>query len=335
MNRLQVFHPESRDNLEREVCVPDSVKKAQELGLKKKKLRTGYAPTKDDFIDDDDMDMEDGTHKKTARDLMWENGGPGVWAPDYRESYDLKDPEWRFDAIPEILDGKNIMDYVDPDIDAKLAVLEKEEEQLAAEAEAAAMGDDESDLDEEEEAAVEAIRERKKEFRMMSHANKSENKPMMPRAIRGRPKDKHDRGVLDSETIRKKMEGYGVDTSDMLENRKRGRSVERRLMKALPEDSKDEMDMDGLSKKQAKKQRKENSSKFARDVSRARSHTRPREPSQVGLKDEAAVALAKKLDKEGRTMWEGLSGEGDQRKSVHLVKWMNTGKKRNGTTNKR
>jgi hypothetical protein len=151
MNRLQVFHPEARDGLDRDICIPESVQ--MQAGKKKIKSRIGYAPSKHDdvFDDDDDDEMDDNTVKKTARDLMWENGGPGVWAPDYRESYDLKDPEWRFDAIPEVMDGKNIMDFVDPDIDAKLAALEKEEDQLAAESEAAAMGDDESDLDEEEE----------------------------------------------------------------------------------------------------------------------------------------------------------------------------------------
>jgi nucleolar GTP-binding protein len=51
MNRLQVFHPEARDNLDRDVCVPESVKKEQEQGLKKRKqVRTGYAPTKDDGL---------------------------------------------------------------------------------------------------------------------------------------------------------------------------------------------------------------------------------------------------------------------------------------------
>jgi nucleolar GTP-binding protein len=334
MNRLQVYHPEARDNLERDICIPDSVK--AQAGKKATKSRIGYAPTKDDNVDSDD-DMDDDTVKKTARDLMWENGGPGVWAPDYREQYDLADPEWRFDAIPEILDGKNIMDYVDPDIDAKLQALEKEEEQLAAESEAAAMGDDESDLDEEEEAAVEAIRERKKEFRMMSGANKSENKPMMPRMIRGRAKDKHDRGALDSGEIKKNMEKYGVDVTTMLENgHKRGRSVDRRRQRAVSDDEMEEVvNTDGLSERQAKKQKKEIREKKKREHSLARSHSRPREPSQVGLKDESAASIAKKLDKQGRKKWEGLSGEGDQRKSVHLVKWMNTGKKRMGTHNKR
>lgn len=344
MNRLQVFYPEARDNLERDAFIPDSVKAEQAKGGRPdtKKSRVGYAPTKDDDDDnDDDMQMDDGATKKTARDLMWENGGPGVWAPDYREQYDLKDPEWRFDAIPEILDGKNIMDYVDPDIDAKIAALEKEEDQLEAEANAAAMGDDDSDLDEEEAAAIEAIRERKNEFRMMSHANKSDNKPIMPRAIRGRAKDKHDRGALDEENIRKKMDGYGVDTTEMIERgRKRGRSVDRRRSRSVAiSDESDadmaEMDTDGMSKKQIKKQKKEKTDKKKREHSLARAHSKPREPSQAGLKDDNAASVAMKLDKQGKKVWEGMSGEGDNRKSVHLVKWMNTGKKRMGTHNKR
>jgi nucleolar GTP-binding protein len=341
MNRLQVFYPNARDNLERDVCIPDSVKETRESGETVKKSRTGYAPTKHDAAEGDDEEMTENPTKKTARELMWENGGPGVWGADYREIYDLKNPEWKFDDIPQIMDGKNIADYVDPDIEAKLAMLEKEEEQLAAEAEAAAMGDDESDLDEEEEAAVEAIRERKKKFRMMNHVNSTDNKPIMPRAIRGRAKDKHDRGALNADEIKKKMDEYGVDTSAMIERgRKRERSVDsrRRSRQVSDEDDVDmgeEMDVDGLSKGQLKKQKKERQESKKREQSLARSHSRPREPSQMGLKDKEAEIIAKKLDKQGRKSWEGLSGEGDQRKSVHLVKWMNTGKKRNGTHNKR
>ncbi len=49
---------------------------------------------------------------------------------DHRELFDLKDPQWRFDIVPEILDGHNVMDFVDADIDARLAELEREEEEL-------------------------------------------------------------------------------------------------------------------------------------------------------------------------------------------------------------
>eukprot|EP00559_Dactyliosolen_fragilissimus_P005324 CAMPEP_0184863056 /NCGR_PEP_ID=MMETSP0580-20130426/8771_1 /TAXON_ID=1118495 /ORGANISM="Dactyliosolen fragilissimus" /LENGTH=700 /DNA_ID=CAMNT_0027361117 /DNA_START=105 /DNA_END=2207 /DNA_ORIENTATION=- len=349
MNRLQVFHPTARDHHTREAFIPDTVKQKIDNGIYKKdendKSRTGYAPTKDDAVNDDDQIMEDNEMKKTAREMMWENGGPGVWAPDYREQYDLKNPDWRFDAIPQILDGKNIADFIDPDIEAKLEALEKEEDQLVQEAEAAAMGDDESDLESEEEAAVEAIRDRKKTMRLMSHVNKSNNKPTVPRIVRGLAKDKHDGGDRDAEEIKRKMQTYGVDAGAMIERgrkRERGRSMTRRSTRRDEEDNETqssdaEMDIDSsdISKTKMKRRKKEEKDEKKREHSLARSHSRPREPSQIGLKDAAAERIAKKLDKEGRKNWEGLSGEGDQRKTVHLVKWMNTGKKRMGTHNKR
>ena len=338
MNRLQVFHPAPRDNLDREPCIPESVQKAVDEGTlshrdeehKPQRSLTGYAQTKHDG----DVDM---TRKKTARDLMWENGGPGVWAPDYRELYDLADPEWRFDAIPEIIDGKNIADYIDPDIAARLEALEQEEEQILAELAAAGMEEEvESDLDEEEEAAVSAIRERKRITRIMSNSNLTQNKPMMPRTARGRGYDKHNAGALDMGNIKKKMEGYGVDASKMLERGRemeRGRKRERSLSRKRDESPADDAmeDVSGLSKGEMKKAKKVKMDGKKRELSQARSHSKAREPSQVGLKDGDIANVAAKLDREGRKNWLGGAGEGDQRKAVHLVKWMNTGKKRNGT----
>jgi nucleolar GTP-binding protein len=92
-----------------------------------------------------------------------------------------------------------------------------------------------------------------------------------------------------------------------------------------------EISTEGMSNKEAKRVKKEKKQSAKREMSLARSHSRPRDPSAVGLKDEAAERVAKKLDKRGRKQWFGGSGEGDQRQAVHLVKWMNTGKKRNGT----
>ena len=43
----------------------------------------------------------------------------------------------RHDIMPEIWDGHNIADFIDPDIDAKLRALEREEDAAAALAEAA------------------------------------------------------------------------------------------------------------------------------------------------------------------------------------------------------
>ncbi|KAL3908258.1 MAG: hypothetical protein SGARI_003144 [Bacillariaceae sp.] len=353
MNRLQVFQPAPRDNVKREAFIPESVKEAIAEGRigsadhKPKKSRTGYAPTKDDDDDDDD-DVMAGDYRKTARDLMWENGGPGVWAPDFREQYDLKDEEWKFDAIPEIIDGKNIADYVDPDVEKKLLELELEEEQLMKELEAQRMGEEpESDLDSEEEAAVEAIRDRKKIIRKMSQVNKTENKPVIPRAARGRNKDMHQPGDRDKDVIKKKMSKLGVDASLMIErgralDRERGRKRERSRSRAATMDADDDdngvdADMEDatLSKTQIKKHKRSKSEAARREASVTRGHSRPRDPSQDGLHSESAIKAAKKLVRQGRKGWMGASGEGDNRKSVHLVKWMNTGKKRMGTHNKR
>ena len=371
LNRLQVFEPAPRDGRARGACIPDSVRRAREEGTlggptdderRPRRSRSGYAVTKDD--DDDDGSHSNGnglpdgtgdeamgdatTAKKTARDLMWENGGPGVWAPDYREIYDLKDEEWRFDAIPQILDGKNIVDCVDPDIDAKLARLEEEEAQLVEEEAAAAMGDDpESDLDEEEAAAIGAIRERKTIARTSRVNNSGQNKPVQSRAVRGRGRDKHDAGARDSAEVKRKMDQYGIDASQMIESAaaQRGRKRDRSLGPSARgrsrtrgagadggSDAEMEISTEGMSNKEAKRVRKEKKQSAKREMSLARSHSRPRDPSAVGLKDEAAERVAKKLDKLGRNQWFGGSGEGDHKQSVHLVKWCNTGKKRNGTT---
>jgi hypothetical protein len=49
------------------------------------------------------------------------------------ENYILANPSWKLDTIPEIVNGKNIADFVDPDIAEKLEALEREEEKLEAE----------------------------------------------------------------------------------------------------------------------------------------------------------------------------------------------------------
>ena len=58
------------------------------------------------------------------------------------ENYLLEDDEWKNDIIPEIMDGKNISDFIDPEIAEKLDALEREEEKLEAEG----VYDSESDM---------------------------------------------------------------------------------------------------------------------------------------------------------------------------------------------
>ncbi len=73
--------------------------------------------------------------------------------------------EWKYDIVPEIYNGKNIADFIDPDIWEKLDELEKEED-LLLEMEGMKIEDDLApEVDEEIEEAFHEIKRKKHAFR--------------------------------------------------------------------------------------------------------------------------------------------------------------------------
>ena len=97
------------------------------------------------------------------------------------ENYILENDEWKFDIMPEIMDGKNIADFIDPDIEEKLEALEREEERLADEG----FYDDNSDLelnsdDEREAEALTEAQARRMESQEAKKATK--NHARLPRS---------------------------------------------------------------------------------------------------------------------------------------------------------
>jgi len=195
MNRLQVAQPFARDNRERPPQIPDSVLVKQQTG----------------------METED--KKLLERDLEAANGGPGVYSADFRKHWILNNPEWKYDKIPEILDGKNITDFEDPEIMARLDTFEKEEEELAAMNPSTEEDDEEeeSDLDSEEEEQLERIRTKKKLARMNNQENTGANSSALPR------KD----GDKTEEEFVETLESMGIDPTKALERQRslsRGRS---------------------------------------------------------------------------------------------------------------
>ncbi len=204
MNRLTVAQPAKRDNVERGTSIPESVISAR-------------------LAKSNGMDVDDGSTtrfmRKTQKERMWEGGGPGVYSADYREYYDLKNKDWRFDAIPEIMDGKNIADFVDPEIEKRLEDLENEEEQILGElADQAAMASDESEVEEEERELSKAIRTKRALKILENRASRSRNKVVMPR--RGRS-----RSVAGME---RHFDNIGLPSKMATERvRKRGRSTSR------------------------------------------------------------------------------------------------------------
>ena len=64
------------------------------------------------------------------KELENEMGGPGVFNFPLQEHFELEREEWKYDIVPEIMDGKNIADFVDKDVLKKLEELEAEEQMI-------------------------------------------------------------------------------------------------------------------------------------------------------------------------------------------------------------
>ena len=149
---------------------------------------------------------DDPDRPKLARDIEEEEGGAGVYNVDLKDKYLLADDDWKHDRVPEVYNGKNVYDFIDPDIEAKLAALEEEEEKLEAEG----YYDSDESLEDEEEAEIrmkaELIREKRQLIRNENKMRKSlKNRAVIPRtALRKKlsvMEDKLDELGFDTTTI--------------------------------------------------------------------------------------------------------------------------------------
>ncbi|GCA63162.1 hypothetical protein KIPB_008209 [Kipferlia bialata] len=114
---------ERRDTLKAEPWVPESVLalRAQEKHPKKAAEEAG---------------------RELQIDKERVGGGAGMYVPDQRLEWDIKNDEERYDMIPEICEGKNISDFVDVDILKKIAALEARENHDAHEEQAELVNDE-------------------------------------------------------------------------------------------------------------------------------------------------------------------------------------------------
>ncbi|GMM58684.1 putative GTPase [Maudiozyma humilis] len=164
LNKIHVAQPQARDDVKRAPYIPEQFK-----NLKK-------------------YDPEDPERRMLARDIEAENGGAGVFNVNLKDKYILEDDDWKNDIMPEIMDGKNVYDFLDPEIAAKLQALEEEEEKL--ESEGFYNSDEEENFEGLETDEIEDIREkaqwiRDRQKRMIKEARNRKslkNKAIMPRS---------------------------------------------------------------------------------------------------------------------------------------------------------
>lgn len=127
---------------------------------------------------------DDPSRPRSAREIEEENGGAGVYNIDLKDQYQLEDDDWKYDRVPEVFNGKNVYDFIDPDIETKLAALEDEEENLEAKGYYESDTDVEDAKDADIRVKAQLIREKREEIRNEARMRKSlKNRAVIPRPL--------------------------------------------------------------------------------------------------------------------------------------------------------
>ena len=258
------------------------------------------------------------------------------YQPPPIEKYLLAEEDWKQDVIPEIMDGHNIMDFIDPEIAERLERLEREEEELEAK------GHYESD---EEEADEDMLRLRKlankilekKQLMIKAHRmSKNKNRPTVPMKVKAKSAKLSD--------MSSKLTTLGLDTTMAESNealrgaRKRGRSTaamdtvrSASTAKAAPQQGR------SASKRAAIAVGSASNSEFSAAVGTARSVSCVRDRSNAGLRNVKqkmeSVSIHKKAQRPNNL--EARKGEADRRVLTAKPKHLFAGKRGAGKTDRR
>lgn len=244
-------------------------------------------------------DKNDPDRPLLERDLEEQEGGAGVYNIDLRKNYLLENDEWKHDRIPEVFKGQNVYDFIDPEIEEKLAALEAEEEKLEAEG----FYESEEDLEDAEEADIrykaELIREKRQLIRNEAKMRKSlKNRAVVPRSAK----------AVKMSQMESHLQSLGYDTSKVAEraqSQHRGRSLARGRSAGVDGDA---MDVDTPK------------TPLERARSRGRSQSTNRRTD--GVTNEAAATKAEKMAKLSQKKMNRMArqGEADRHQTGSLIK---------------
>jgi nucleolar GTP-binding protein len=224
LNRLHVAQPQARDGKQRPAFIPPSV-----LAMREAKMNG-------------EMAQVEGVEETPAEETPFWLRGFGTL--EWKRRYQLKNPDWRFDAVPEIIDGHNIADFIDPDILERLEELEREEEELMRNAENQ-MDEDEYELDEEQTETVKKIKQKKLSLMQQSRLNRR-IKTYKPRKY-----EKEDN--MNPEAMGASLQEMGLDPEKAV---RRARSESRQPRKRTRSSSTADMDTE-MDPRELKKQQRE------------------------------------------------------------------------------
>lgn len=307
LNRLTVAMPVARDDVKREITIPASVIAARNSS-------------------------NSGVPRVLLKDKMNANGGAGVYSYDFKEHYKgmLGNDDWTQDAIPEIWNGKNVADFVDPEILKRLEALEREEDEAMEKNAPIDEDEDMSDLDDEQKDKLARIREKKAVIVAEHRQNKNKNHSSIARKVRAK--------LRTLTQTKKELEALGVDTSHMKHAEavvaKRKAGEESRGRKRQREDMDVDME-DATESSDFRVRARAKSAMRSKSKNRSQSLVTPRD--QAGFADKAAMASVKRATRltQRKAAKMGRAGEADRVSVPKLAKWQNSGKRGQGNTHSR
>jgi len=309
LHRLHLAVPKPRDDRVRPPFIPQSVLDAKETNnnqMEEEGTNEDGEGTSNVriFRNPDDMATEESELPQWLRGF-----NSVVW----KKRYILENDDWKFDTIPEIVDGKNIADYVDSDIIEKLEELEKEEEEREQSG-AYNLEDDEEDLDEEQKELAAEIQQKKRKIVHAHRYNKPHNKSFVPRKFLTK-------GETDVDSFGSHLEEMGLDPTRATE-KARSRSQSRVGRKR--------------TRSQSAPGDEEGTEKTRKTSSKSRSRSRSVTPGQ-GLKDVKQKIQAEKLEKNSfkKRNKQAKKGEGDRVILNLKPKHLFSGKRGGGKTDRR
>lgn len=287
LNRLHVAQPQKRDERVRAPFIPEGVLQ---------RLESMQVTNANDQVVK--------PKKKTERDLEVELEED--YHLDLRKSWLLENEDERYDVLPQIYRNKNIADFIDPDIMAKLEELEREEE---AREQAGFYDIDESEDDEE----TTAIRKLAKKIRYKRQVIIGEARSK--KQARRTPSVPRSKLPVARERLESTMSELGIDMDNKDDSHyvakmyeTRSRSLNRTEVKRKREDSEGNV---------------RSSSKVPRD--------------QSGVRDVTMAKKARKINKVAQRKLNlgAKTGESDRRIFVKKPKHLFSGKRSTGKTDRR
>lgn len=238
--------------------------------------------------------------RKLERDIELEMGDD--YQLDLKKHYLLSKPEEKYDVIPELIEGKNIADFIDPEIMQRLDELEREEELREAGGEYESEEEDPETLRNRELA--QKIRKKRSFLHKLNIGKRIRNHPIMPRT-----------NTRASRSFKRAGDGGKADL--------------------MEDDGRDE----NMAAKRGKKRAREPSQSVGRNTKMAklsRSVSRPPR-DQSGVRDMAQYNEVRKKMKRSQRKFKVTCQKGEADRSIPCLmpKHLYAGKRKSGKTSRR